>query len=48
MRECRGTTRHTFGAIAEVIDLGTRRKLVAFIRDLSLSGCFVKNDGTFR
>jgi PilZ domain-containing protein len=40
--ERRRATRYNFGAIAEVIDLGARRDVVAITRDLSLSGCFVK------
>jgi hypothetical protein len=40
--ERRHTTRYNFGAIAEVIDLGSRREFVAITRDLSLSGCFIK------
>jgi hypothetical protein len=47
MRERRGTTRYNFGAIAEVIDLGSRKKLVGIARDLSLSGCFVKTTTPF-
>lgn len=47
MNERRGTTRYSFGAIAEVIDLGSRRKLVGITRDLSLSGCFVKTATPF-
>jgi hypothetical protein len=47
MKERRGTTRYNFGAIAEVIDLGSRRKLLAITRDLSLSGCFVKTTTPF-
>jgi hypothetical protein len=40
--ERRHTTRYNFGAIAEVIDVGSRREFVAITRDLSLSGCFIK------
>jgi hypothetical protein len=40
--ERRHTTRYNFGAIAEVIDLGSRTEFVAITRDLSLSGCFIK------
>jgi hypothetical protein len=35
-------TRYDFGAIAEVIDLGSREDVIAVTRDLSFSGCFVK------
>jgi hypothetical protein len=47
MRERRRATRYNFGAVAEVIDLASRRKLVAITRDLSLSGCFVKTTTPF-
>jgi hypothetical protein len=40
--ERRHTTRYNFGAIAEVIDLGSRTEFVAITRNLSLSGCFIK------
>lgn len=45
--ERRRATRYNFGAIAEVIDLGARRDVVAITRDLSLSGCFVKTTTPF-
>jgi hypothetical protein len=38
----RRATRFNFGAIAEVVDLDSRREVVAVTRDLSLSGAFVK------
>lgn len=42
MIERRQNTRYNFGAIAEVIDLGSREDVIAVTRDLGLSGCFVK------
>lgn len=42
MSESRQNTRYNFGAIAEVVDLGSREDVIAVTRDLSLSGCFVR------
>lgn len=47
MIERRRTTRYYFGAIAEVVDLGSRKEFVAVTRDLSLSGCFIKTTTPF-
>ena len=38
----RHITRYDFGAIAEVVDLGSREDVIAVTRDLSPDGCFVK------
>jgi hypothetical protein len=38
----RGATRYNFGAIVEVVEVGSQRGLVSLTRDLSLSGCFVR------
>jgi len=43
----RRANRFYFGAIAEVIDLDSRRDLVGISRDLSLSGAFVKTSEAF-
>jgi PilZ domain len=45
--ERRQASRYYFGAIAEIIDLGSRRELVSVTRNLSLSGCFVKTATPF-
>jgi PilZ domain len=45
--ERRCTTRYNFGAVAEVIDLGSRKQFVAITRDLSQSGCFIKTATPF-
>ena len=47
MRERRTALRVNFGAVAEVFALGTRRQLIALIRDLSLGGCFVRTQDGF-
>ena len=44
----RSATRHHFGAIAEVLDLDQTHEVVSLIRDLSLTGCFVKTTTPFR
>ena len=41
MIERRRAARYNFEAVAEVVDLGSGRKLVCIPRDLSLSGCFL-------
>lgn len=46
-RECRGASRYSFSAIAEVIDLDSRGELVSILRDISASGCFVKTTTPF-
>jgi hypothetical protein len=43
----RRATRFSFGAIAEVIDLDSRRELVGVSRDVSLSGTFIKTSEAF-
>jgi hypothetical protein len=45
--ERRCTTRYNLGAVARVIDLGSRKELVAITRDLSLSGCSIKTTTLF-
>jgi hypothetical protein len=45
--ERRRTTRYNFGAVTEMIDLGSRRELVAITRDLSRSVCFIKTTTPF-
>ena len=43
----RRTTRHYFGGPAEVIDIRSKRQLLAPATDLSLFGCFVKTIAPF-
>jgi PilZ domain len=38
----RHITRYDFGAIAEIVDLGSREDVITVTRDLSMDGCFVK------
>lgn len=45
--ERRSAKRYNFGAVAELINLGSRKELVAITRDLSLSGCFIKTTTPF-
>ena len=45
--EHRAALRVNFGAVAEVLALGTSRQLIALTRDLSLGGCFVRTQDIF-
>jgi len=44
----RRATRYYFGGVVELTDLESGRMLVALVRSLSLYGCFVKTDQSFR
>jgi hypothetical protein len=45
--ERRRTTRHSFGAVAEVTDVGSKKYVVALTRDLNAFGCFITTTRPF-
>ncbi len=46
-RTPRRSDRYSFGATAEVKDLGSPNELVSITRDLSIGGCFIKTPVPF-
>lgn len=44
----RRASRYYFGGVVELTDLESGRMIVALVRALSLYGCFVKTDQSFR